>query len=262
MRPEAHPDWIRPDWPAPPTVQAVFTTRAGGVSARPYDGLNLGDHVGDDRAHVRENRALLQSHMAAKPVYLQQVHGTQVLVLAPDSAHDQSADASVTHCVGLACTVLVADCLPVLLATRDGCCVAAAHAGWRGLAGGVLAQTVSKLRQIHRQYSPADAAQDETVMAWLGPCIGPQAFEVGPEVRQAFEAIDGCSATAFQPHAVGKWLADLPALARRQLAKCGVKAVYGNDGGADWCTVKQASRFFSYRRDGVSGRMAASIWRC
>lgn len=258
MKAEAPTDWIRPNWPAPPSVHALFTTRAGGVSAAPYHALNLGDHVGDAPERVRANRERLQACLPAQAIYLQQVHGRRVLVLQPGTGQGQCADASITQQPGLACTVLVADCLPVLLASTDGRCVAAAHAGWRGLAAGVLSDTMQALQRLRAR---EHAAQPGAWMAWLGPCIGPAAFEVGADVVQAFVRLSPDSARAFRPCAAHKWLADLPALARMQLAAAGVHAVYGNDGGAEWCTVQQASRFFSHRRDGVSGRMAACIWR-
>ncbi|WP_295541948.1 peptidoglycan editing factor PgeF [uncultured Pseudacidovorax sp.] len=248
-------DLIRPDWPAPPGVHALCTTRDGGVSGEAQGGgragLNLGTHVGDDPATVAENRARLARAAGARPVYLQQVHGSTCARLDAASADGLEADACITADPGLACTIMVADCLPVLLCDAEGRQVAAAHCGWRGLAGGVLERTVAA-------FGPA-----RTLLAWLGPCIGPTAFEVGPEVRAAFIAADEGAAACFVPGAAaGKWLADLPALARRRLAALGVRDVHGNDGGAAWCTVGNPSVFFSYRRDGrVSGRFAALVWR-
>ncbi len=254
------PGLLTPDWPLPAGVRALFTTRAGGVSAAPFDSFNLGDHVRDDPAHVAANRQLLTGLTApAQPVFLQQVHGTRVLRLQTDPAHiaasqGAEADACLTTEPGVACTIMVADCLPVLFAHASGRAVAAAHAGWRGLAGGVLEATVQALQQ-------AEGSGD--ISAWLGPCIGPAAFEVGDEVREAFgadEAVLGC----FMPHGPGKWWADLPALARIRLRQAGVSALHGNDGTPGWCTVTQASSFFSHRRDAVrlgsTGRMAACIW--
>ncbi|RSZ39664.1 MULTISPECIES: peptidoglycan editing factor PgeF [unclassified Variovorax] len=247
--------WLVPEWPAPSNVRAVCTTREGGVSAGRYESLNLGDHVGDEPAHVAENRSRLRAAVGARPVFLQQVHGTGVVALdAPqDAVRDgTAADACTATATGLACTIMVADCLPVLFTDESGHRVAAAHAGWRGLAGGVLEQTVKAF----------EAEGASRVIAWLGPCIGPKAFEVGPEVKAAFEAHAPEAASCFRPApAPGKWLADLPALARQRLQAAGIGAVYGNDGSDLWCTVTDASRFFSHRRDGVSGRFAALVWK-
>lgn len=268
-------DWLVPDWPAPAGVKAVFTTRSGGVSAAPWDSLNLGDHVGDMPVHVSANRALLAQAMDARPVFLRQVHGTEVVHLARYTEDGLEADACVADVPGLACTIMVADCLPVLLTTVDGAVVAAAHAGWRGLAGaggaGVLESAVASLRALASEQSRGVPE----ILAWLGPCIGPSAFEVGAEVKAAFEAADPAAAACFvaQPPSQGagevgggKYLADLPALARLRLAALGVHRVYGNDGSAPWCTVGNPSAFFSHRRDaargaGTTGRMAAAIWR-
>ena len=243
---------LTPDWPAPAGVRAICTTRTGGVSAAPYDGLNLGDHVGDAPARVAANRAIFQQAIGAHPVFLNQVHGTQVVTLDASTPDGTVADACVTDQPGVACTVMVADCLPVLFTTADGCRVAAAHAGWRGLAGqggvGILEATAKRL-------------QANDILAWLGPCIGPQAFEVGDEVRAAFTATDAEAADCFKPLTQGKWLADLAALARLRLRALGISQIYGNDSSAAWCTVGNASRFFSYRRDRVTGRFCASIWR-
>ncbi|MDI1244357.1 MAG: peptidoglycan editing factor PgeF [Rhodoferax sp.] len=243
---------LTPDWPLPAGVRAVCTTRMGGVSAAPYDSLNLGDHVADDAAHVRANRAIFHQAIGARPVFLNQVHGTQVVSLDTTTPDGTVADACLTDQPGLACTVMVADCLPVLFASADGHRVAAAHAGWRGLAGqggvGILEATVKRL-------------QTKDILAWLGPCIGPQAFEVGDEVRAAFMASDPLAGNCFQPLKPGKWLADLAALARLRLRALGLSQIHGNDSSATWCTVGNASRFFSYRRDRVTGRFCASIWR-
>jgi hypothetical protein len=251
--------WILPQWPLPPGVGALCTTREGGVSRGPYASLNLGDHVGDDPAAVAANRAMLAEGMHARPVFLRQVHGSGVAVLARDSADGLQADACLTTQQGVACTIMVADCLPVLFALRNGTAVAAAHAGWRGLAGssgrGVLEAA------CHELWSATGSGPAET-LAWLGPCIGPTAFEVGPEVMGAFEEADPRAGECFRPHGSGKWLADLPALARRRLRALGISCLHGNDGSSAWCTVSNPSRFFSHRRDrGVSGRFAAAIWR-
>jgi polyphenol oxidase len=250
-----HPDWIVPKWPAPAHVRAVCTTRAGGRSRAPYDSLNLGDHVGDDPLAVGANRALLAQALDTRPVFLQQVHGHGVVALDGHTAHGTPGDACHTRQPGVACTIMVADCLPLLYTDARGSFVAAAHAGWRGLAGadgvGVLESLQGTLGVPGRE-----------VMVWLGPCIGPQAFEVGAEVRAAFVAHDASAARCFQPAGeAGKWLADLPALARQRLQALGIGQIYGNDASAGWCTVTQASRFFSHRRDRVSGRLAACIWR-
>lgn len=252
-----HPDWLVPDWPAPPGVQALCSTRAGGISQGPYESLNLGNHVGDEPQAVTANRERFAAALHAHPVFLQQVHGTRALELQAGTPDGAEADACWTTQPGVACTMMVADCLPVLFAATEGRAVAAAHAGWRGLAGGVL-------EAAWEQFWPAagvDRAQAASkTIAWLGPCIGPSAFEVGPEVKAAFERVDAQAAAHFRAHAAGKWLADLPALARLRLHALGITQVYGNDGSDAWCTVAQRSRFFSHRRDRVSGRFAASIW--
>jgi YfiH family protein len=257
-----HADWLIPDWPAPAGVRAVFTTRAGGLSDAPYDSLNLGDHVGDLPAQVAANRALLGQVLGSRAVFLQQVHGSEVLALDAATEDGLQADACVTRDAGVACTIMVADCLPVLFATEDGAMVAAAHAGWRGLAGDKNGRGV--LESVH-----AAMKTDARILAWLGPCIGPSAFEVGPEVKVAFEAVRPEAASLFVPNNAGKYLADLPGLARLRLQALGITDIYGNDGSDAWCTVLNPSRFFSHRRDagptgngfGTTGRMAACIWR-
>jgi polyphenol oxidase len=260
----------RPDWPAPSGVRALFTTRAGGVSPAPFDSLNLGDHVGDDPQAVAANRAKLASALGARPVFLQQVHGIELAHLHPDTPDGTVADACLSTEPGLACTVMVADCLPVLFTDTCGAQVAAAHAGWRGLAGesgsGVLETTfdamVAQAQRLDPQRSRAAIAAD--MLVWLGPCIGPTAFEVGPEVRTAFVNFDPAAESCFTAVPAGKWLADLAALARQRLRGLGVAQIYGNDSSARWCTVTQPSDFFSHRRDasllGSTGRMAACIW--
>ncbi|MDP1684806.1 peptidoglycan editing factor PgeF [Hydrogenophaga sp.] len=249
-------DGIHPDWPAPPGVRALFTTRVGGVSVAPFDSFNLGDHVRDEPLAVAGNRERLAVFTApARPVFLQQVHGTHVVQLTPDTPDGTVADACVVQVPGLAATIMVADCLPVLFTHASGTAVAAAHAGWRGLVQGVLEVTAHALRE---------AAGEGEVMAWLGPCIGPKAFEVGVEVCEAFVAVDHEAAAHFWPLGHGKFLADLPALARRRLQRAGITNVHGNDSSPAWCTVTQHSQFFSHRRDAVvlgsTGRMAACIW--
>lgn len=243
---------MAPQWPLPAGVRAFCSEREGGVSLAPYDTLNLGDHVGDDPIAVAENRRRLASGLRAKPVFLKQVHGVGVVQLAADTPDGTEADACWTRERGLVCTMMVADCLPVLLADRAGTVVGAAHCGWRGLAGGVL-------EALWQGMAPAAGAPGD-VIAWLGPCIGPEAFEVGPEVRAAFAENDRDASALFIPHGQGKFLADLPALARRSLAALGITDVHGNDGSRAWCTVSNPSRFFSHRRDRVSGRFAAGIW--
>ena len=284
--PGPHPDWLRPEWPAPAHVHALFTTRAGGASQAPYHHLNLGDHVGDDPAAVQANRRVLQAALesttpGARPVFLQQVHGAKVAALHAALPDGACADACLSTTPGLACTIMVADCLPVLLTDTQGTVVAAAHAGWRGLAGeggvGVLeavfmdfsalalaGKALPAIESIANQGLESAATLAPRTLAWLGPCIGPQAFEVGEEVRAAFCAHDAAAAQHFQAHGPGKYLADLAGLARQRLRALGITQIFGNDGSPGWCTVSQPSRFFSHRRDalalGGSGRMAACIW--
>lgn len=235
---------LTPDWPAPARVRACSTTRAGGVSAAPYDGLNLGDHVGDDPPAVAENRRRLSTGLPSAPAWLRQVHGVVVVDAARVSGPCE-ADAAFSRQAGAVCVVMTADCLPVLFCDRAGSVVAAAHAGWRGLAAGVLEATVAAM-----------AVPPAELLAWLGPAIGPQAFEVGGEVRDVFLARDASAADAFVPAADGKWLADIFLLARQRLASLGVGGVYG--GGV--CTVSDPLRFYSHRRDRVTGRMATLVW--
>ena len=251
----------------------MFTTRDGptagqGASGRPWDRFNLGDHVGDAAAAVAANRGMLREALAARPVFLKQVHGTGVAALDADTPDGTEADGAISTQRGLACTMMVADCLPVLFTNAAGTAVGAAHAGWRGLAGGILENTVSFLQasiESARMDMPSNRDETDEIMAWLGPCIGPRAFEVGAEVRAAFVENDAGATASFKPLGGGKYLADLPALARRRLAAAGVTRAYGNDGSSAWCTVTQQGRFFSHRRDqpvlGTTGRMAACIWR-
>jgi len=237
---------IRPGWPAPDCVHALVTTRAGGVSVAPYDSLNLGVHVGDDPARVAENRRRLRALLPEEPCWLNQVHGTTVLDADMWVGGLPDADAVVSRRSGRVCVVMTADCLPVLLCDDAGTVVGAAHAGWRGLHGGVLEATVAAM-----------AVPPSTLMAWLGPAIGPAAFEVGDEVRQAYVGQDPRAAGAFQTtQQPGKWMADLYALARFRLEALGVVRVHGGE----FCTHADATRFYSYRRDGVTGRMASLIW--
>jgi polyphenol oxidase len=249
----AAPGWLLPQWPAPAGVHALCTTRVGGVSEGRYQGLNLGMHVGDEAASVQANRTRFAERLAARPVFLEQVHGTRLLPIEAATEDGAAADACTTGERGLACTIMVADCLPVLFTDRAGRRVAAAHAGWRGLAAGVLERTVEA-------FDGEGGAGN--VIAWLGPCIGPDAFEVGEEVLAAFEAAAPQARDCFKPTVEsGKWLADLAGLARQRLRAAGVQSLHGNDGSEPWCTVHNPLLFFSHRRDGISGRFAASVWR-
>jgi YfiH family protein len=250
-------DLLRPDWAAPAPVGAACSTRSGGVSAGAYASLNLGDHVGDDAAAVATNRERFAQALGARPVFLQQVHGVAVARLDGKTPHATVADACWTSEPGIACTIMVADCLPVLLADEGGRVVGAAHCGWRSLAG---SNGPGVLEALWDAMAPAAGGQAGAMVAWLGPCIGPQAFEVGAEVREAFTARDPRAASSFRPLGKGKFLADLPALARRRLRALGITAIHGNDGSPSWCTVANPSRFFSHRRDRVSGRLAAAVW--
>jgi len=260
-----HPDWLVPDWPAPSRVRAVFTTRNGGVSKPPFDSMNLGRPSGDDVPAVDVNRGRLQDALGLQPVYLSQVHGVASLELREFAEPGVLvADACTSGTPGVVCTIRVADCLPVLFTDRDGLAVGAAHAGWRGLAQGVLESCFAQYAGLLPHAHPSDGTVATNTLAWLGPCIGPQAFEVGPEVREAFVVQDAAAAGCFRAHANGKWLADLASLARQRLQRLGITQIHGNDSGVHWCTVKNPLRFFSHRRDhlllGGSGRMAACIW--
>ena len=259
-----------PDWPAPANVRALCTTLAGGVSTGPRTSLNLGEHVGDAPEAVAENRSRLRAAIGVRPVFLRQVHGTDVVALdadTPEASGAIAADACTTTEAGIACTIMVADCMPVLFTDEAGRRVAAAHAGWRGLAAGVLERAFSAFAlddapTIGATAGDAHARGAPEVIAWLGPCIGPKVFEVGSEVKAAFEAHAAEASSCFKAGAApGKWLADLPALARQRLRAMGVEAVYGNDGSDAWCTVSNSSQFFSYRREAGSGRFAALIWK-
>jgi polyphenol oxidase len=249
--------FIRPDWPAPPNVFAFVSARdAPGVSAPPFDACNLGDHVDDAADAVRSNRRLLREalHLPAEPLWLRQVHGIEVCdadALGPHSDRlNIIADASLTRRPGEVLAVLTADCLPILLCADDGSEVAAVHAGWRGLAAGAIEATV------RRMHTPASR-----LLAWLGPAIGPDAFEVGSEVRSAFVRQDTAAAAAFRPIAAAgadeKWLCNLPLLTKMRLRSLGLSRI----GGGDLCTVSDPARFFSHRRDRRTGRMASLIWK-
>ena len=283
---QADPAWEPVAWPAPAGVKAAMTTRLGGVSRAPFDSFNLGDHVGDDPVSVAANRQRLTSLLGVQTVFLKQVHGIHVEHLQVHTPQGAVADACVTQSLGLACTVMVADCLPVLLTDSAGRAVAAAHAGWRGLAGvdqpggqGVLASTLKLFGHFVQSEKEQSAINSDSFaatpgtlagcMAWLGPCIGPAAFEVGAEVREAFMA-SGLAAqdvsACFEPVAgtAGKYRAHLASLARLQLSQLGLTHIHGNDGSDAWCTATQSSRWFSHRRDagslGSTGRMAACVW--
>ncbi len=242
---------IVPDWPAPANIRALITTRHGGVSHAPYASLNLGRFVGDEPAAVAENRRRLAALLPRAPLWLRQVHGTEVLraedwIDAPPAA-EIGADAAHTSKIDLPCAVMMADCLPVLFCDAAGSEVAAAHAGWRGLCAGVLENTVAAM-----------SSRPDSLIAYMGPAIGPAQFEVGAEVREAFIAVDAGAAAAFTPQPQpGKYLADIYLLARQRLARAGLRQVYGGD----YCTVSDDYRFFSYRRERTTGRMAALIWR-
>ena len=237
-------NYIIPDWPAPKNVRTLQTTREGGVSVAPYDQFNLGDHVGDNAQSVARNRQQLASIMPSEPVWLQQVHGT-VVVDAGSSGCLPQADSAVSHHRRAVCVVMTADCLPILLCDEAGTVVGAAHAGWKGLAAGVIEATVTAMN-----------IAPQKLMAWLGPAISQRAFEVGDEVRNIFVAQHAQACEAFLPGANGKWLADIYLLAHQRLHTLGITRVYGGE----YCTYSDSSRFFSYRRDGVTGRMGSFIW--
>lgn len=247
-------DWLRPDW-AVQGVGALMSTRRGGESRGAFDSLNLRHGLGDEPAAVDANLRRLRAALGAEPVWLKQVHGRQVVRLTErdtrPGAPVHEADASITTEPGVGCAVQVADCLPALFAAPEGRAVGAAHAGWRGLSLGVLEATLSALCEV-AACSPGE------VQVWLGACIGPRCFEVGADVLRAFGASpDDAAPTHFRPHTEGKWMADLPGLARERLQRAGVTAITGGQ----WCTVEEASRFFSFRRDRATGRMAAVVWR-
>ena len=234
---------IVPDWPAPPQVRTIQTTRQGGLSKAPYDSLNFGMHVGDDAYTVAANRNLLNTLVPSEPVWLEQVHGTAVL-MAETAGCAPRADACITRRTNAVCAVMTADCLPVFLCDDVGTVAGVTHAGWRGLADGVIEETIIAMD-----------VPTSSMMAWLGPAIGPQAFEVGPEVREVFMRHDPASEFAFSAHG-DKYLADLYLLARQRLLSLGIQRIYGGN----FCTYTDAERFFSYRRDGRTGRMASLIW--
>lgn len=238
-------DGLIPDWPVPTTVRAFSTFRGNGVSSGSWCSLNLAEHVGDEPAAVAANRQRLRisANLPDEPHWLEQIHGCRVVV--DPRERRPRADSMVTDRPGWVCPVLTADCLPVLLCNRAGTRVAAVHAGWRGLAAGVIEGTLARFGEL-----------PENVLAWLGPAIGPERFQVGEEVKLALVGKDPGASACFRGDRSGYWLADLCALARRRLSRYGVSAVYGGH----WCTYSDAARFFSYRRDGVTGRMATLIW--
>jgi hypothetical protein len=240
-------EWLTPDWPVPARVHVLSTLRTGGCSAAPYDSLNLAAHVGDSGACVRDNRRTLReaASLPAEPLWMEQVHGTAVVVHDGSRSGAPTADAAIALRPGHVCAVMTADCLPVVLADRAGTRVGVAHAGWRGLVAGVVEATLAALG-----CAPADT------VAWLGPAIGPGAFEVGAEVRDAFASRLAALGAYFTPNARGRFQADLYSLARRQLAEAGVTSVHGGT----WCTATDPRRFFSFRRDGTTGRMATLAW--
>jgi polyphenol oxidase len=237
-------DWIVPEWPAPRQVRSLITTRSGGVSRGPFASLNLGSRCGDEPAAVNANRECLRRSLPDDPKWLRQVHGTTVIV-ADDLTDSPDADASVAFRRSTVCAVLVADCLPVLLCDSAASVVGVAHAGWRGLSAGVIEGTVRAMNVPARR-----------LLAYLGPAIGPAAYEVGTDLREAFVSRDANAACAFAPADDGKWMADLFTLARQRLASAGVAQVFGGS----LCTASNPARFFSYRRDGTTGRMAALVW--
>jgi purine-nucleoside/S-methyl-5'-thioadenosine phosphorylase / adenosine deaminase len=243
-------DWIIPEWPAPSNVRALFTTRIGGTSSGPngiYATLNLGDHVNDRATNVAGNRALLRNYLPSNPKWLKQVHGVLPIWVDHDSTTFEG-DAAMSRRCGTVCVVLVADCLPIFLCDLAGTMVGVIHAGWRGLAGGIIEKTITEMN-----------CGQTRLMAWLGPAIGPNYFEVGEEVREAFINQDGKSRLAFVPQYQtkgSKWLANIFLLARQRLATAGVTEIYGGE----ICTYSDPKKFYSYRRDGVTGRMAALIW--
>ncbi len=246
------PAWLAPDWPVPASVRSVFTLRAGGVSVAPYAALNVGAQVQDAPPAVAENRRRIAARfdLPTEPAWLTQVHGAEVLRLDAQLQANLQADAVVTRRPGRVCAIQVADCLPVLFAAHDGAVIGAAHAGWRGLAAGVLEATVAAMGVPPGQ-----------LWAWIGPGIGAANFEVGAEVRDSLVGAAGAAAAAeveaaFVANARGRWQCDLVALARQRLAACGLTTIHGGR----WCTFSDAENFFSYRRDGRTGRMAALIW--
>jgi YfiH family protein len=239
--------FINPEWPAPVNVKALQTTRVGGLSQPPYANLNLGTHVGDDPLTVAINRQLLSPFLPSEPVWVNQVHGPRVIDAAQTNCLED-ADAAFTSHTEVVCVTMTADCLPVLLCDEAGTVVAAVHAGWRGLCDGVIEAAVNKM-----------ATDNSKILAWLGPAIGPQAFEVGDDVRQQFLQKDANAINAFTP-LDNKWLCDIYTLAKQRLLRLGITQIYGGGVDEDFCTYTDEARFFSFRRDNVTGRMVSLIW--
>lgn len=240
--------FIQPNWPAPKNIRAIQTTRQGGFSQAPYDSFNLATHVGDNAHTVAKNRQLLNPYLPSEPVWVNQVHGVRVLDAATSSCLED-ADASIARQKNVVCVTMTADCLPLLMCDTQGTVVAAVHAGWRGLCDGVIEATVKKMAVL-----PAE------ILVWLGPAIGPESFEVGEDVRQAFLAQDPNATLALQSIGNEKWLCDLYTLAKQRLQAVGVRQIYGASVNENFCTFKQQDQFFSFRRDKSTGRMASLIW--
>ena len=269
--------FITPNWPAPPNVKTIQTTRKGGVSLALYNSLNLGSHVNDNPLHVAQNRQSLSQYLPSEPVWLNQVHGIEVVDAANTSCAADleyadcvpNADASYTTQKNVVCVTMTADCLPILLCDTAGTVVASIHAGWRSLCDGVIEATVEKIlahKICHLQTVkyPENTIKNKDLMAWFGPAIGPNAFEVGPEVRSQFIAKDAQAATAFKPqgdHELNqKYLGDLTQIAQQRLQNLGITQIYGGGMDEHFCTFTQQDQFFSFRRDGQTGRMATLIW--
>lgn len=238
--------WLEADWPAPDCIRAGITLRQGGVSKPPYDSFNLATHVGDEPTKVNQNRAILNEslNLSGEPQWLEQVHSTKAVIL-PNEVAIPKADASYTTDKNIVCAVMTADCLPLLITDKHGSCVAAIHAGWRGLCDGIVEATIKKL-----------PVESETLMVWLGPAIGADVYEVGKEVYDAFTKDHEEAKQAFTATSEGHWLFDIYGLARLRLSKMGITQIYGSD----HCTLSEEDKFFSYRRDDVTGRMASLIW--
>jgi len=239
--------FIKPNWPAPPNVKALQTTRKGGISQGPYTSLNLGEHVKDDPLAVAHNRQSLSPYLPSEPVWVNQVHGIQVIDAAKSGCLEDADGVFATQ-ADVVCVTMTADCLPILLCDKAGTVVAAVHAGWRGLCDGVIEAAIAKM-----------SANPEDILAWLGPAIGPNAFEVGDDVREQFIQKDAQAVSAFKPHG-DKWLGDIYTIAKQRLVSAGVKAIYGGSVNEEFCTYSDEDRFFSFRRDNVTGRMASLIW--
>ena len=240
-------DFIHPSWPAPFNVKALQTTRSGGVSVGAFASLNMGAHVNDDPISVAKNRQLLSPYLPSDPVWVNQVHGVDVIDAATSSCL-QNADASFATKSNVVCVTMTADCLPILLCDIKGTVVAAVHAGWRGLCDGVVEAAIAKMQ-----------VPVSEILVWLGPAIGPDAFEVGDDVRLQFMQKDAQAALAFKPYG-DKWLGNLYLIARQRLNNLGVTQIYGASVNEDFCTYSDKARFFSFRRDNVTGRMASMIW--